>query len=62
MEIIHCKDCNFCEKKDDYRWCESFGISSYYCTKGRGVGLAETVNLNDFCSTAKLRERAENDA
>ena len=55
-DIIYCKDCEFCEKKADWKWCENFGVSSYYCTKGRGLDIAETVNPNDFCSSARIKD------
>lgn len=54
--IIHCRDCEFCKKKDDWKWCDDFGVSPYYCTEGRGLGIAETVKLSDFCSSGKLKE------
>ncbi|MBO6194628.1 MAG: hypothetical protein J6O00_10855 [Clostridiales bacterium] len=55
-DIIYCKDCEFRKKKADWKWCDDFGVSPYYCAKGRGLDIAETVNLNDFCSSAKIKE------
>lgn len=55
-DIIRCKDCEFCEKSNCWKWCEYMEVSPWRCTKGRGLDIAETVNLNDFYSSAKLRE------
>ena len=34
-DIIRCKDCEFCEKKDDWKWCDDFGVSLTTVLKGK---------------------------
>lgn len=54
-DIIHCEDCRFRHKSPDWKHLQSFGSSIWYCGKA-----AETVNLDDYCSSAE-RRTDEND-
>lgn len=59
-DIIHCEDCQFRHKSPDWKHRQSFGESIWYCEKNRGLNFAETVELNDYCSSAKRRTDENN--
>ena len=54
-DIIYCEDCRFRQKAPDWKHRQSFGESIWYFEKNRGLNFAETVELNDYCSSAKRR-------
>lgn len=54
-DIIHCEDCRFRQKSPDWRYLQSIESSIWYCEKGRGLNMAETVELDDYCSSAERR-------
>ena len=60
-DIIHCEDCKFCYKAPDWKHRRSFGESVWCCSKNRGLNFAETVEPDDYCSSAKRRTDEQTD-